>query len=521
MAARPYENVSPSAGAPRGGAAGVLAGGLWLWLLLAQAAAAKDVYIAQNTQGNGAATNAASAQSVSWFNTSANWGSGSGQISPGDTVHLVGTLTTALTAQSGGAPGSPITILFEPGANLTAPYWSPQAISLQSFSYLVVDGGVNGLIQCTANGTALANQAPAAGVGAQGNNITVQNLIITNIYVRTAGAPDDMRTAGVGFQNSGLTNLIVRNCTISWCFVPIWVGWSGTGNGNIQIYSNTLYGFNWGIGAGDQQPHSVLNGLYLHNNVINGMTPWDDPSDLNHHNGIFTWAVQGGSTLTNLQVYNNLIGPDFGTPSHATAGIYISAQNSVIANPLVYNNVLYTVSATYGVPSNGFISLALVTGGAIFNNTTDGGGGSTQTIGARVFFGRGVSVMNNIFSNNGLAIYNDGTTTNGTAQCDYNDYYNDSGNFYYSGGQISYASWKGLGYDAHSLTGNPLYVNAPALNFNLQAGSPCINAGASQTAAFSTDLLGNARPSGSGWTIGAYQYGAAPTPPGSLHVMNP
>jgi len=518
------EDVSQSLTGRRGRLARVLGGRVLVWFMFLRAAVAKDIYVAQNTTGSGSGADASDCCSAAWFNTGANWGSGAGLISPGDTVHLVGTITTALTVQSSGTSGNPITILFSSGAIMTAPYWpSTAAINLQGYSYLVVDGGPNGTIQCTANGTALANQVAAGAVNAAGNNITVQNLIITNLYVRQAGATDSITSGGIGFQNSGLANIIIRNNTISWCYCPIWIGWYGSGNANIQIYSNTCYYANWGIATGDQEASSSLNGLYIHHNRISGLSYWDDPSDNNHHDGIFCWCVQGNSTLNNLQVYDNVIGPDLGTGANCTAGIYISSLNpDPINSPLVYNNVLYTSAADLGVPSNGFICLSEVTGGYVLNNTTDATGASTPTtIGLRVYAGSGVVVRNNIFSNNGLPIYNDDTTSSGVSACDYNDYYNDSGDFYYNGGEISYASWQALGFDSHSLTANPLYVNAPAFNFDTQSGSPCATAGTNESAYFTTDIAGGSRPSGSGWSIGAYQYPAPPVPPTGVHVVLP
>ena len=118
----------------------------------------KDIYVAQTTQGNDSGTNAANAHAVSWFNTSGNWGGGSTKISAGDTVHLCGTITSQLSFQGGGGAGNPITLFFEPGADITMPAIpSSDAIALGSYNYLVVDGGSNGVIQSTANGTGLPN----------------------------------------------------------------------------------------------------------------------------------------------------------------------------------------------------------------------------------------------------------------------------------------------------------------------------------------------------------------------------
>ena len=106
---------------------------------------------------------------------------------------------SSLTAQGNGTSGAPITILFEPGANFTAPAISNGgAIVLANQSFIIVDGGStvpcgfvngsnvtcnNGKIQSTANGTGLANQVASIGVEADSaNNIEIRNLEIGPLY---------------------------------------------------------------------------------------------------------------------------------------------------------------------------------------------------------------------------------------------------------------------------------------------------------------------------------------------------
>lgn len=92
-------------------------------------ASATNIYIAQAAAGGANGADCADALPSSYFNNGGNWGSGANQIGPGTTVHLCGTITgapgsTLLTVQGSGASGSPVTILFESGAQLNAPYWS-------------------------------------------------------------------------------------------------------------------------------------------------------------------------------------------------------------------------------------------------------------------------------------------------------------------------------------------------------------------------------------------------------------
>src|SRR5271167_1723298 len=60
-----------------------------------------NYYIAQASAGSANGSSCANANSVSFFNTAGNWGSGY-TIGPGTTVHLCGNTTTALTFHGSG-----------------------------------------------------------------------------------------------------------------------------------------------------------------------------------------------------------------------------------------------------------------------------------------------------------------------------------------------------------------------------------------------------------------------------------
>ena len=105
-----------------------------------------------------------------------------------------------LTILGSGTSGNPITILFEPGANATAPYWGNNGFiyAASTVNYITIDGGgtgsvpagtfvPNGDIVASANGAALANHVAGSiaiafrGTGDTG--ITVQNMQCENMFV--------------------------------------------------------------------------------------------------------------------------------------------------------------------------------------------------------------------------------------------------------------------------------------------------------------------------------------------------
>src|ERR1017187_1440357 len=106
---------------------------------------AADIYFGQSSAGSNNGSNCANAYSASRFNTNdSNW-------TAGNTLHLCGTISSVLTAQNSGSSGSPITILFEPGAQMSnAAFPSTGAMVVTSLNYITINGGTNGVIQNTA-----------------------------------------------------------------------------------------------------------------------------------------------------------------------------------------------------------------------------------------------------------------------------------------------------------------------------------------------------------------------------------
>jgi hypothetical protein len=483
--------------------------------------ASGQIYVAQTAQGAGDGSSAANAQSLAWLNNAANWNNGVGTVQPGTTVFLVGTFTNELTVSGSGTPGNPITIYFEPNAEFSAPYWLVQwwgggAITINTKNYIVIDGGQNGVIQATANGTGLANQQSSVGVGAASSSfLTVKNLTVENMYVRT-GTTDEKGT-GAGIQDvcteppSFITAFTVTNCIITQAATGIDCDY-GVGSSNYTFIGNTISGCNWAGRCGDRNNASLMTDLVIANNKISDFTNWNDTlSDDYHHNGFYGWAESGG-VLNGVYVYGNTIGPNFGG-QYCTSGVFFSGQ---VKNVLVYNN-LFLCNPGDG-PSNGLITEGFNNGygGAqIYNNTFIGGGSY-----AAINIGSGnntYTVENNLAFNCTFVL--DNGAANSTLVADYNIGYDLVPGQGYSQSPTStssfqtFAQWQSLGYDLHGSTNNP-NLNA---SYVPQSPSSAIGTGTNLQSIFSADALGNLRPTtSSGWTIGAYQAASS----GSITVTN-
>ncbi len=507
-------------------------------LLLATAVLAlgSDIYIAQNSAGANSGADCADAHSAAWFNTAANWGTSITQIVPGDTVHLCGTFTgtpgqTMLTVQGSGAAGAPITILFESGAVLVAPYWggaSAGAINIVGQSYITVDGGSNGVIQNTDNGTARTYQQTSIGIYISGSShIDLRNLTISNIYMNGGSNSAATDTGGQGTADitlSGSNNSIfVHNNVLNNARVGLNYGYSGTVS-DIEVYNNYISDHCWGIAIGASSGTPTITNVRIHDNEVTDWTNWWYPSTTYHTDGIILWQTQGGTFAP--WVYNNYIHGDLGGPS-ATAFIFctygITQTGATTSSQCrIFNNVLVQTAAHGTV-----IWVQQVTGPTyILNNTLVDVSTDTAT-GIMISGLNGSVVENNILEYGGTTMGGyDSPATSVLSNSDYNDWYMINGGGantrFGLGGFQNLATWQSnTGYDMHSITGNPL-LNS---NYMLSSGSPAIGSGVNLASLaqslgipLATDKAGGARPSTGAWDMGAYQYSttSAPAAPSGL-----
>ena len=70
------------------------------------------IHISQSGSGSQDGSNEANSRSILWFNDQGNWGSGSGEIGPGDTVYFHWTITTTVQIRGSGLSSERITLDF-------------------------------------------------------------------------------------------------------------------------------------------------------------------------------------------------------------------------------------------------------------------------------------------------------------------------------------------------------------------------------------------------------------------------
>ncbi len=480
---------------------------------------AQDIYIAQTAQGSDTGADAADAHSVAWLNTSANWGTGANQVGAGGIVHLCGIIFNPITIQASGVAGNPITIYFEPNCVMTASYWYYGAIIMQSQSYIVINGGVNGVINATNNGSSLAYQTNSAGVVAYSSqNITVENLSIVNMYQRTSltdetGGYGGEKGVGVYIIPNGeglnyCSNITVSNCVIHDSGFGAFLSYGAVECSNYLFINNTVYRCSLGAFCGDRGGGSLLSGFTCTGNNIYSFSNWDDTvaNDF-HHDGIYIFANAANSVCSNIVLNANTIGPAFG--ANTSAGLFVTGN---CPSALLYNNIF--VANNDEAPADGFIYLGFNQGGSsgqpytpgnagIYNNTFLGGGVGT---GILIWDISGTNYFeNNIVNSVGTCINYIYAPTNSLVS-NYNlvNGLNPSQAFCYSpnfsGRLLSLAGWQSLGFDAQSTNNNPLLNpgNAP------QVASPAARAGVNRYSTFTTDYAGNPRLKNGPWTIGAF-----------------
>ncbi len=487
-------------------------------VFLASTTFAADIYVSQS--GNG------TTNSLAWLNAASNWNGVI--IAPGDTIHLVGKFTSQLRiAGSGGTAGNPITILFEPGAKFSKPFWGSGAgcaiYRNSASSYLTIDGGIDGLIENTSNGMFNTYSNDTGGLWLQcASEVEVKNLTVSNLYYRVASKECSASGAGITLSCNNATNVLLHNCKVDMVGNGITLTYGGN-NTNIQVYSNTITRISFGIFINTgvvplRTDAGNTYGMQIWGNRIDRFENWDPmqgPCAGQYHNCGIKWegaedVVNNLHSNTNraMRVHANHIGPSMPI---GTAYIVATPNNFQYGFPdcMIYNNLLVegtnSTSISYAISPQ-------TPGALIANNTLISlhGGGNAFNVQTNT-----VLLNNNIYNFAGFIF----CFTNFVIS-DYNIWssptYNVDGfhpfmivEGYPQLGQVylsrNWSWWKNTFYpmDLHSKTNKPvlnLTTYAPLITDTVAVGK-----GTNLSAYFTTDFTGKPRPATGPWTIGAYE----------------
>src|ERR1700740_977135 len=292
---------------------------LFILVLIARAGvSASDVYLAQSSVGSANGADCADARTVS----GASW-------LAGNTYHLCGTITSQVTPGANGSASSHITILFEANAKISMPaipdYAGGGGINLAGRQFIDIDGGSNGIIESTSNGTSKTSHINSVGIDVDAtNNVTIHNIVFQNLFVNVCCS--DGSQFGQGTYGQGaISNLRFYNNTCTQLFACVQLQETATAT-NVEVDHNSLpnQDVGWGIVVVMGTPGFSVTAVYIHDNDITpgsgtginsnsatfiGTNSWcTGASDLTHLDPIHTWS-QGSSPdgVYNEYIYNNYI----------------------------------------------------------------------------------------------------------------------------------------------------------------------------------------------------------------------
>jgi hypothetical protein len=224
------------------------------------------------------------------------------------------------------------------------------------------------------------------------------------------------------------------------------------------------------------------NNQFINNEIYNNGK--SVPSDGSGNAGFYSDESTAGNYYGQNYVHDN------GVPGRGLDhGLYLCGKNETVVNNIAV-----------GHPGDGLqiAGYATVSGMKVYNN---------------VFVGNGQNGIILWQSLNGVQIYNNILASNGKNGIDSYDAHGSgvsiSNNLYYgngSGAQNLSDGGSNFTYTLGSMIqNNPLFVSAT--DYHLQSSSPAIDAGTAVSG--SQDYLGNPRPAGAGYDIGAFEYGSS------------
>lgn len=478
---RPSRTTIRAVSARRIGTVLIFAGVLFVFM--PAQASMTSVYVGQTASGSANGSSCANELSAAFFNSAGNWGTGSAQIGPGTTVHLCGTITSPLAAHGNGSASSPVTVVWESGASLSA-CSTTGAFQLGSVSHLILDlGGNSAAIICPDNGTSLVSQVDAIGVGSGGygwNNIEIRNGAIGPMYVYSGTADNGFSSICINGGNAA-NNTYIHHVSLSGCAEGMEIDPNSNSTDQFSFLNiDSTVGRVLNYASGSSSNINLANSSF-HDNNIDFSTVWAVPGGYEHYEAIHLYNTGNPGSqdkISNFQLYNNSFHGASPTNSGSTALIFVGeGGSSCVSTSTIEVKMFNNLITDTGSASSGFSS---GTGAyfytqdcehivSIYNNSINAGGTSNacfralNTVGTT---GNSWTVENNICENAHWAFLND---VNEPLTSDYNDFYNiGSGRWSVNGTTYSSLSnWQATGRDMHSLGTNP-GLNS---NYTIASGS--------------------------------------------------
>ena len=408
---------------------------------------------------------------------------------------------------------APLTILFDPDAGISMPKSDTNngCLNVSNRSYIVVDGGKNGIVENTENGTELKFHVPPVAIKAMAcNHCEFKNLHISNLYVHT-NVNDSRDLDGDGailFSGSHISihDNIIHD--IHWSIKFFY----GNGDTDIDVYNNDISRTDHGFTVGGWGATVKASDIRFHHNHVHDYANWDTIKNAYHHDGVHAYATPPAAA-TDLQIYDNLFDGDIG--KNVTGHIFIESGASPWSDRAGTSKIFNNVLIGNGVSYTGLLNVGCGTA-EVYNNTVIGDGSS---------LGYGINNLVNAHFRNNVAIHC-GTCISaknitGIVDFDQNCYFQPG---IYNGfvwNEKVYTSnlstWRSACHaDAHSI--NPAGPNADP-DVDLKTGapgskSPVIGAGDNLTGAgipmLDFDKDGRPRPKSGPWDAGAYALDLAP-----------
>jgi hypothetical protein len=291
-----------------------------------------SVFVAQSPAGSGDGKSCATAKGAAFFNTASNWGAGK-PIGPGAVVGVCGTISSTLAAEGSGASGKPVTVYFTSGARISQPACSP-CLDLDDRSYITVDGGSNGIIESTDNGTHLGLHVPSNGIHADScDHCEIEHLTIQNIYVHDgAGDNTEIDQTQVRSIWANGSNLSIHDNVLHDAGWSVFVAMDN-GDHDIHVFRNDIYNVDHGFIASSGTAGGAFGPIWFNNNHVHDFQNWDTASNAYHHDGIHCYTVAGGQPMhiTDFYIYDNRFDGSIG--GNATSWIFMEDSSGPTATP--------------------------------------------------------------------------------------------------------------------------------------------------------------------------------------------